>query len=213
MEQLPAAVSVVTTELAKNCESAFVAALDSRKLAAKADSAAGGSGSGGVFTSIHRKPYRGNLVTASTSNGCSQAVAQSSPYVKTMAKHLAHCRIEWLSKFNPPPTSGSPSIGRRLVERLVYRILGFFVRHVALIRPLSQGGKLQLAKDTADIREAVATSLLPPDAEQAAYQGLRAFRRLLFPDTSVLIEQQQQYKEGQGQGSALSSSSGLLLLT
>jgi hypothetical protein len=51
MEQLPAAVSVVTTELAKNCESAFVAALDSRKLAAKAGSAAGGSGSGGVFTS------------------------------------------------------------------------------------------------------------------------------------------------------------------
>lgn len=153
---------------------------------------------------MHSLQWSGTAATGETDkNNINKAVAQSSPYVKTMAKHLAHCRIEWLSKFNPPATSGSPSIGRRLVERLVYRILGFFVRHAALIRPLSQAGKLQLAKDTADIEEAVATSLVPPNAVPAAYQGLRAFRRLLFTETSVLLEQIQQQKEGQGSSSGV----------
>jgi conserved oligomeric Golgi complex subunit 5 len=152
---------------------------------------------------MHSLQWSGTAAGEADKDNNNQAVAQSSPYVKAMAKHLAHCRIEWLSKFTPPPTSGSQSIGRRLVERLVYRMLGFFVRHAALIRPLNQAGKLQLAKDAADIEEAVATSLLLPDAVPVAYQGLGAFRRLLFTETSALLQQLQQQKEGQGSSSGV----------
>jgi hypothetical protein len=55
-------------------------------------------------------------------------------------------RIEFLSKFSPVPSPHVPSFAAALVERLARRVLAFFVRHAALLRPLSQAGKLQLAK-------------------------------------------------------------------
>ena len=55
-------------------------------------------------------------------------------------------RIEFLSKFSPVPSPNVPSYTAALVERLARRVLAFFVRHAALLRPLSQAGKLQLAK-------------------------------------------------------------------
>jgi len=44
------------------------------------------------------------------------------------------------------PSPHVPSYTAALVERLARRVLAFFVRHAALLRPLSQAGKLQLAK-------------------------------------------------------------------
>jgi hypothetical protein len=56
------------------------------------------------------------------------------------------CRVEFLSSFAPPPGAGSASVATPLVERFAARLLVLFVRHAALLRPLSQAGKLQLAK-------------------------------------------------------------------
>ena len=55
-------------------------------------------------------------------------------------------RLEFLSKFSPVPSPHVPSFAAALVERMAQRVLAFFVRHAALLRPLSQAGKLQLAK-------------------------------------------------------------------
>ncbi len=55
-------------------------------------------------------------------------------------------RVEYLSKFSPSVTSPSASFAGALVERMAGRILVFFVRHASLLRPLSQAGKVQLAK-------------------------------------------------------------------
>ena len=55
--------------------------------------------------------------------------------------------MEYLSKFTPaanPQNSGS--VGAALTQRFASRLLVFFVRHSSLLRPLSQAGKLQLAK-------------------------------------------------------------------
>ena len=60
--------------------------------------------------------------------------------------HPAACRVEYLSKLSPSPASAVPSVGRALVERMASRLLVFFVRHAALLRPLGTAGKLQLAK-------------------------------------------------------------------
>lgn len=54
--------------------------------------------------------------------------------------------MEYLSKLNPSPSAPVPSVGRALVERMAARLLVFFVRHAALLRPLGQAGKIQLAK-------------------------------------------------------------------
>ncbi len=54
--------------------------------------------------------------------------------------------MEYLSKFSPSVSSPSASFAGALVERMAGRILVFFVRHASLLRPLSQAGKVQLAK-------------------------------------------------------------------
>lgn len=59
---------------------------------------------------------------------------------------MGWCRVEYLSKFSPPPSSATASFGGALVERMAGRIVLFFMRHASLLRPLSHAGKLQLAK-------------------------------------------------------------------
>ena len=56
------------------------------------------------------------------------------------------CRAELLSRFVPRPAPAVPSFAGALLERMAARILVFFVRHAALVRPLNQHGRLQLAK-------------------------------------------------------------------
>ena len=62
----------------------------------------------------------------------------------------AFCSVDLLSKFSPSPSPGSAaaaaSFAGALVERMAGRVLVFFVRHASLLRPLSQAGKVQLAK-------------------------------------------------------------------
>jgi len=53
---------------------------------------------------------------------------------------------EFLSAFLPPPGPGSASVATPLVDRFASRVLVLFARHASLLRPLSQAGKLQLAK-------------------------------------------------------------------
>lgn len=54
--------------------------------------------------------------------------------------------MEYFSRFVPAPSPGLPSFAGALLLRMASRVMVFFVRHVALLRPLSAPGKLQLAK-------------------------------------------------------------------
>lgn len=118
-------------------------------------------------------------------------VVETSPHMLALGRLLANARVEYLSKFSPPPSGptssaasgGGLTVARSLVERLAARLLLFFVRHAALLRPLSQAGKLQLAKDMAELESAVGASLLPAEAVGAPLRALRALRRLLFTET------------------------------
>ena len=55
-------------------------------------------------------------------------------------------RAEYLSQFHPAPSPQVPSFVSALTERMACRVLVFFVRHASLVRPLSNDGKLRLAK-------------------------------------------------------------------
>ena len=68
-------------------------------------------------------------------------------------------------------------------HRLASRTLRFFVRHVALVRPLSEAGKLRLARDMGELEFAVGQHLMPMHALGDAYRALRALRPLLFAET------------------------------
>jgi hypothetical protein len=70
---------------------------------------------------------------------------------------------------------------------LASRLLQFFVRHAALIRPLREAGKLKLAADMAQLELAIA-NLQPLNQIGQPYRALRAMRPLLFKEVSQIGE-------------------------
>jgi hypothetical protein len=61
------------------------------------------------------------------------------------------------------------------------------VRHVSLVRKLSENGKLRLTKDMAELEHAVGAHLHPAESLGAPYRALRALRPFLFlPADGVL---------------------------
>lgn len=74
------------------------------------------------------------------------SVVQTSTYMRSLGELLQAFRTRYLAHFVPQPSPSVVSFAVLLCQRLASRIIAFFVRHAALIKPLSQGGKLQLAK-------------------------------------------------------------------
>ncbi|KAG2437843.1 hypothetical protein HXX76_005461 [Chlamydomonas incerta] len=107
-------------------------------------------------------------------------VTSTSPHVAEAAALLGDFRSEFLSRFVPPPSPSMPSCVGSLVERMACRLLVVFVRHAALLRPLSQSGKLLVAKDLAELQAAVGQQLHPLEQLGQPYRAVKAFRALLF---------------------------------
>jgi uncharacterized membrane protein YgcG len=70
----------------------------------------------------------------------------------------------------------------RAAATLASRCLLFFVRHVSLVRKLSENGKLRLTKDMAELEHAIGVHLHlhPAESLGAPYRALRALRPFLF---------------------------------
>ncbi|MEW5299136.1 MAG: hypothetical protein WDW36_002180 [Sanguina aurantia] len=115
------------------------------------------------------------------------SVMQTSSYIGEVSAFIALFRSEYLSRFVPPPSPNVPSCVSSLAERMACRILLFWVRHAALLRPLTQDGKLQLAKDLAELQLAVGTHLSPLDRLGSPSHVVKAFRALLFVDTPAIL--------------------------
>lgn len=73
-------------------------------------------------------------------------VAQPSSYVRRLADVCRRFRADFLAHFVPQPSPSVPSLASLLCQRFAGRLLAFFVRHAAMLKPLAQPGKLQLAK-------------------------------------------------------------------
>eukprot|EP00897_Mesotaenium_endlicherianum_P004801 jgi/Mesen1/4349/ME000022S03639 len=122
-----------------------------------------------------------------------------SKYLDDTLKAITLFRAEFLSKLVPslPHASAAAAaaaaagaagepICTGLTRRLASRVLLFFVRHAALVRPLSEAGKLRMAQDMAELEFAVGQNLFAVEYLGAPYRALRAFRSLLFLETSQL---------------------------
>jgi hypothetical protein len=114
------------------------------------------------------------------------AVVETSAYARDLGRLLAAARGGLLARFAPPPGAAAPSVPKALAERLGARALALWARHAALARPLSAAGKLQLAKDGAEVEAAVAAHLAPPAALGTPLRAGRALRRLLFASNAEL---------------------------
>ncbi|KAJ0436819.1 putative oligomeric Golgi complex subunit 5 protein [Helianthus annuus] len=114
----------------------------------------------------------------------------SSSYMEELQKHISHFRTEFLSKLLPSSAKvisiGTENICTRLVRSMASRVLIFFIRHASLVRPLSESGKLRMARDMAELELAVGQNLFPVEQLGAPYRALRAFRPVIFLETSQL---------------------------
>ncbi|KAK4758881.1 hypothetical protein SAY87_020182 [Trapa incisa] len=112
-----------------------------------------------------------------------------SAYMEDLQKSILHFRSEFLSRLLPPSNTaaaGTETICTHLVRNMASRVLSFFIRHASLIRPLSESGKLRLARDMAELELAVSQNLFKVEQLGAPYRALRAFRPLIFLETSQL---------------------------
>lgn len=113
----------------------------------------------------------------------------SSPYMEQLQKHITHFRTEFLSRLLPSSSTKSIStetICTRLVRTMAARVLIFFIRHASLVRPLSESGKLRMARDMAELELAVGQNLYPVEQLGVPYRALRALRPVIFLETSQL---------------------------
>ncbi|KAE9596335.1 putative oligomeric Golgi complex subunit 5 protein [Lupinus albus] len=111
----------------------------------------------------------------------------ASPYMEELQKCILHFRSEFLSRLLPSRNTTAPgteNICTRLVQSMASRVLVFFIRHASLVRPLSESGKLRMARDMAELELAVGQNLFPVEQLGAPYRALRAFRPLIFLETS-----------------------------
>ncbi|KAG6466229.1 conserved oligomeric Golgi complex subunit 5-like [Zingiber officinale] len=107
-------------------------------------------------------------------------------YMDGLQKCSLHFRNEFLSKLLLSSGSHSETICTMLARRMASRILIFFIRHASLLRPLSESGKLKLARDMAELEHAVGQNLFPVEQLGAPYRALRAFRPIIFLETDQL---------------------------
>lgn len=114
----------------------------------------------------------------------------SSPYMEELQKCILHFRSEFLSRLLPSSanatTVGAETICTMLVRNMASRVLIFFIRHASLVRPLSESGKLRMARDMAELELAVGQNLFPVEQLGSPYRALRAFRPLIFLEISQL---------------------------
>lgn len=114
----------------------------------------------------------------------------ASPYMEELQKCILHFRSEFLCRLLPSSTNattaGTETICTRRVRNMASRVLIFFIRHASLVRPLSESGKLRMARDMAELELAVGQNLFPVEQLGAPYRALRSFRPLIFLETSQL---------------------------
>lgn len=115
--------------------------------------------------------------------------SNASPYMEELQKNILHFRTEFLSRLLPTgnaSTIRTETISTRLVRSMASRVLIFFIRHASLVRPLSESGKLRMARDMAELELAVSQNLFPVEQLGAPYRALRALRPVIFLETSQL---------------------------
>jgi len=127
---------------------------------------------------IHSEDLSGD--TLSGSGGGSGDEQQTSAYVTAVDKQLRHFQTQFLARLTPCPLLTS------LTTALCSRVLSFFVRHAALVRPLGIRGKLRLAADMAQLELCIGR-LLPARTTGDAYKQLRALRPLMHRELNEFV--------------------------
>ncbi|EGG13474.1 oligomeric Golgi complex component [Cavenderia fasciculata] len=101
---------------------------------------------------------------------------QCSDYIEHLQQHITHFHTFYLSKYQSSQLLSQS-------KRIAARILTVFLRHVSLLRPMSEKGTLRLANDLTHLEFSL-TALVPEGIKEigAPYQWMRNYRHFMFKD-------------------------------
>jgi conserved oligomeric Golgi complex subunit 5 len=99
-----------------------------------------------LLLEMHDADWSRDAPSTADSGGGADGVLQASRYIRRLEAFLRRFQADYLGRFAPPPSPAAASFAALLCQRLAARALCFFARHGALLRPLGEAGKLQLAK-------------------------------------------------------------------
>ena len=124
-----------------------------------------------IILGMHKEDFGNNDYSSMNQGPCSN-------YMKSLQNQISHFTT-FIQRFSVSACLNSNNY------RLSTRLLTFFVRHAALVRPLSETGKLKLAADMAQLELAIAP-LQSVKELGSSYKSLRALRPFIFKETSQI---------------------------
>eukprot|EP00124_Ichthyophonus_hoferi_P003138 Ihof_evm1s256 gene=Ihof_evmTU1s256 len=129
-----------------------------------------------IILKMHAVNFNG--VSTSTSL---EPDAPCSPYIESLTRAVNHLNTSFLQRF-------TPYIVKEWRLKLASRLTELFVRHLSLVRPISDSGRLWITADMAQFEMIVAPLLNGARLAEIGppYKALRSFRPLLFVETSQL---------------------------
>ncbi|KIJ39463.1 hypothetical protein M422DRAFT_210357 [Sphaerobolus stellatus SS14] len=136
---------------------------------------------GAIIARLHRVDF------SKTLDDMPPGMGGASVYMKDLVEKLSFIRKEVLSRY----VMGD--ITQDWTNQIVKYTLKTFVNHASIAKPLGESGKLQLARDMADLEFALNTFMVEQGQKAAKlhsigdeYKALRALRPLLFLDNANL---------------------------
>ncbi|XP_078447738.1 Golgi transport complex protein-like protein [Wolffia australiana] len=109
-------------------------------------------------------------------NGVDFDGSGASRYVAELEHAVSHYQAEFL-----------PGLGPARARALAARVAALLVREAALVRPLSEAGKLRLARDVAEVEALLGRHVFPGAQPGAPQKSLVALQRLIFLDSAALV--------------------------
>ncbi|CAI8014355.1 Conserved oligomeric Golgi complex subunit 5 [Geodia barretti] len=131
-----------------------------------------------IVVSMHQENFGSELmaVSGTPDQPCSGYLRELQAFTARIhSQHLSlyHCTAE---------------VEKQLRE-VSERVLELFVRHVCLLRPLREGGKMRVTTDMAQIELALTPFCSRPGELGRPYLMLRTLRRLLFQETDLALSE------------------------
>jgi len=143
------------------------------------------------FENIIKKVHSLNF---GAEEGSEATITDASSYITELHSGLHEFRQDMLSKCSVSMGStGVSSVSQIMTHTLCVDLIKCWIHHVALIRPLTTPGRLQIAKDAAEFESSLEQHLLSAHKSgkgsiTSAIVSLKSFRRLLFVENVSSIE-------------------------
>lgn len=146
------------------------------------------------FESVIKKVHSLNFGAV---DGSESTVAEASSYIQELDSNLHSFRQEFLSKcLLTLGSTGIPSVTELMIHSLCGRLISCWIGQISLVRPITNPGRLQIAKDGAEFESALEQHLISASKTgkgvlSGPILSLKAFRRLLFVEDITTLESQQ----------------------